>query len=430
MTTEAPKTVPVAIEKEEWWRAVIGEYPTGVSLVTAALPGGEPVAMIVGSFVAISQDPPLIGFFGDDASSSFRALAGAERFAVSVLGDSHDGLVRSFIRKDANRFDDPRLVRDVNGLVRLADAVAWFEARTETIQRFGDHQLVVGLVEDFNVGTDQPDAPMVYRRGGFGAFAVPMDPFDARVVGQRLSAAHAVAAELSEAADRIGRDVAITTLVGDSIVLLAVVPAAADAPAPATGAEADPRSLRASGITIPFAAPIEPLFAAWAPERTQSLWIERARHLVGAVDRKRVQAQLAAIRERGYAVSVDRDLTRRFYGLISAPRASRESYARVWSEYASRTIVSNDASLPVGDIAAIQVPVLDESGDVVLNLTVADLEPLTSSESLDRLASELLESAGVLSSALARGAREGTEAVWVMSPWGSAEHGSAQESYE
>lgn len=44
------------------------------------------------------------------------------------------------------------------------------------------------------------------------------------------------------------------------------------------------------------ATPVEPLFAAWAPERVRSLWIECARHLVSRVNRRRVEAQLAAIR--------------------------------------------------------------------------------------------------------------------------------------
>lgn len=55
-----------ALQNDEWWRAVLGEYPTGIALVTATRAGGPPVGMIVGSFLAISQtEEPSIQFHVD-----------------------------------------------------------------------------------------------------------------------------------------------------------------------------------------------------------------------------------------------------------------------------------------------------------------------------------------------------------------------------
>lgn len=386
----------MGVEQTEWWRAVLAEYPTGVALITAAAPTGEPVGMIVGSFTAISQDPPLIGYFGDDTSATFHSIVQAERFAVSVFGEADDGLLRSFIRKDEGRFEQAGLVRTANGLVRLEEAVAWFEARTEKVDRHGDHRLVVGRVEDFGVAAVDAGSPLLYRRGGFGAFAIPSDAVDSRLFGERLTAAQAAAEVLEPVARGIGRDIAITTLVGESVVVVGMVPAAAGAEPPSVAA------LRAIGISLPFAAPVEPLFAAWASDKTRSFWIERARHLVGAVDRRRVEAQLAAVRERGFGVSVDQDLTARFFALITDPTAERESYARVWSEYASQTIESVEAALPLGDIAAIQVPVFGEQGEVSLVLTVSDIGPFEDVAALERFAGELTDAAAAASAAITR----------------------------
>lgn len=398
MAREGAKT---DLESTEWWKAVLGEYPTAVSLVTALDPDGQPVGMIVGSFTAISQDPPLIGFFGDDASSTFQRLAGAERWAVSVLGEHQDDVLRAFIRKDAERFDRPDIVFTAHGVPRLADAVAWFEARTTQVDRHGDHRLVVGEVERFGVGTERAGSPFIYRRGGFGAFAVPSDRVDARLVGNRLAAAQAASEQLAVVADRIGRDIAIATMVGESVVVLAIVPTSAGSSSIAELDASEERRMRSIGISLPFAAPVEPLFAAWAPERIRSLWIERARHLVGGVDRRSVERQLAAIRERGYNVSVDTGFTERFYGLITDRTAERESYARMWSEYAARTIESNDPALSLGDIAAVQVPVFDQSGEVVLALTVSELA-FGSSTELDEFAQQLIAAADALPEPIAR----------------------------
>lgn len=389
----------MSIESSELWRAVLAEYPTGVALVTANLADGEPAGMIVGSFTAISQDPPLIGYFGDDSSSTFRSIEVAGRFAVSVLSDTDDALLRSFIRKDEGRFEQSGLTRTANGLLRVEDAVAWFEARTESVQRIGDHQLVVGHVDEFGVGSPDAGSPLLYRRGGFGAFAIPADALDARLVGERVATAQIAAEVLLPLVDRVGGDIAITASVGESVVVVGLV---SRAPAERARSNLQPTSgpMRAIGIWLPFAAPVEPLFAAWAPERTRSFWIERARHLVGSVDRRGVEAQLAAIRERGYSVSVDAELTSRFFNVIADPKAQRESYAQMWSEYASRTIESVSSDLPLSDIAAVQVPVFNADGQVALVLTVSDVGPFPDPAALDAFADDLLAAANRVAEAI------------------------------
>jgi flavin reductase (DIM6/NTAB) family NADH-FMN oxidoreductase RutF len=382
------------IEATEWWRAVLAECPTGVALLSALLPDGQPTAMVIGSFMAISQDPPLIGYFGDDTSETFRSLVDSDRFVVSVLGEEQDALLRSFIRKDEHRFEQPGLIRTASGLLRVDDPVAWFEARTESVERHGDHRLVVGRVQDFGVGSAAAGSPVLYRRGGFGAFAIPADAVDARTVGDRLGAARSATISLEPVARLIERDIAITAMVGESVVVVGMVLCAPP------GGAAEPNATSAIGISLPFTAPIEPLFAAWASDRIRTLWIERARHLVGAVDRRRIEAQLEMIRDRGYSVSVDRDLSARFLGLVTDPDTESESYARMWSEYASRMIESATSSLPLSDIAAMQVPVFDENNDVALVLTVSEIGPFADDAELNAYARTLLDAAKVASSAL------------------------------
>ena len=51
------------------FRHVLGHVPTGVVAITAD--NGGPVGMTVGSFVSISLEPPLVGFFVDRGSSTW-----------------------------------------------------------------------------------------------------------------------------------------------------------------------------------------------------------------------------------------------------------------------------------------------------------------------------------------------------------------------
>jgi flavin reductase (DIM6/NTAB) family NADH-FMN oxidoreductase RutF len=44
------------------FRLVLGHFPTGVAVVTAAGPDGQPVGMAVSSFTSVSLEPPLVAF--------------------------------------------------------------------------------------------------------------------------------------------------------------------------------------------------------------------------------------------------------------------------------------------------------------------------------------------------------------------------------
>lgn len=45
------------------FRETLGNYPTGVAVVTAIAANRNPAGMVVGSFYSVSLDPPLIALF-------------------------------------------------------------------------------------------------------------------------------------------------------------------------------------------------------------------------------------------------------------------------------------------------------------------------------------------------------------------------------
>ena len=66
------------------FRETLGHYPTGVAVVTAIAPDGNPVGMVVGTFSSVSMDPPLIAFYPMSNSRSFAALRTATAFCINV----------------------------------------------------------------------------------------------------------------------------------------------------------------------------------------------------------------------------------------------------------------------------------------------------------------------------------------------------------
>ena len=67
-TAESQETSP---DNAAWFRYVLGQYPTGVTLITAAPDGSEPAGMVVGTFSSVSLDPPLVAFMPDVRSTSW-----------------------------------------------------------------------------------------------------------------------------------------------------------------------------------------------------------------------------------------------------------------------------------------------------------------------------------------------------------------------
>ena len=74
-----------------WFRQVLGEHPTGVSVVTGIDPDGNPAGLVVGSFSSVSLDPPLVSFFTGKSSTSWPKIKPSRHFCVNVLAHDQGG---------------------------------------------------------------------------------------------------------------------------------------------------------------------------------------------------------------------------------------------------------------------------------------------------------------------------------------------------
>ena len=358
MTTDAIASAQRGHEKSVWWRAVLGEYPTGVCLVASRGDDDEPIGMVVGSFVAVSEEPPLIGFFAGRDSRTLPELVSSGRFSASVLSDDDETFCRAFASKAPDRWDRRPFVDTPNGAPRLADAVAWFDASIESTRTYGDHIFVVGRVHDFGAGAGGAEMPLLFRRAGYGSFSAPGETYDARAFIERLRWASMAEREIESLSSELGVEVAVNTQLGDSVVTLASV-----------ASDSTLSTFDNVGAAHPWAAPISPVFAAWAPTARRHAWEEASRHLTGSVDRALIEDQLRGVRERGYAIAGDQALTDRFLRLVRGNRTDRVAYARVWAEIAaSRRRLEDDDGVHWGEVAVVQVPIFDEGGDVVLSI--------------------------------------------------------------
>ncbi|GIT76351.1 MAG: hypothetical protein Ct9H300mP31_08820 [Acidimicrobiaceae bacterium] len=90
------------------YRKVLGRYPTGVTLVTG-MDGDEPLAMVIGSFVSVSMDPPLVGFLPARALTRGHGSRSAGRSASTCYPTPRRTSPTPFFRKDGDPWEEKGL---------------------------------------------------------------------------------------------------------------------------------------------------------------------------------------------------------------------------------------------------------------------------------------------------------------------------------
>ena len=145
------------------FRDVLGRVPTSVVVVTGTDAGGAPRGMTIGSFVSVSLDPPLVGFFIGTGSRSWEAIEPSGRFCVNVLAAGQDETCWRFAKEGDDKFAG--LGWSVSGLGNPAidGCAARIDCTIESVSPAGDHFFVLGRVQDLS--STGVDSAMVFFRG-------------------------------------------------------------------------------------------------------------------------------------------------------------------------------------------------------------------------------------------------------------------------
>lgn len=159
---------------EHFFRAALGRFPTGVTVITTESSVDKmPLGLTISSFHSLSLAPPLILWTLTKAASSLNHFRKAERFVVHVLSADQKDLAQRFARgPQPDRFKGVALKRAPGGTLMLDDprCAAWFECHNVTQHDAGDHTIFIGQVERCGY---QPVAPLVYHTGGFDLTPAP-----------------------------------------------------------------------------------------------------------------------------------------------------------------------------------------------------------------------------------------------------------------
>jgi 3-hydroxy-9,10-secoandrosta-1,3,5(10)-triene-9,17-dione monooxygenase reductase component len=148
------------------FREVMGHFATGVTIITAMEDEG-PVGFTCQAFASLSLDPPLVALAPGKSSTSWPRIARAGTFCVNVLAEDQEALCRDFAVSGGDKFAGVGWRIGGNGAPQLDGVLAWLECSLVATHDAGDHELVIGSVQDMGVTRGRP---LVYYRGGFGRF--------------------------------------------------------------------------------------------------------------------------------------------------------------------------------------------------------------------------------------------------------------------
>ena len=149
-------------------RQTLGQYATGVTVVTCRGPAGEPVGMTANSFSSVSLEPPLVLWSVDRSARSFDAFAAAERFAFSILAQDQADHSNRFSKPGTEKFAGVTLEEGAGGVPLIAGAAAHFECLQHATFDGGDHLVIVGRVERF---VRHERRGLVFAQGRYGVVA-------------------------------------------------------------------------------------------------------------------------------------------------------------------------------------------------------------------------------------------------------------------
>ena len=151
-------------EKIKDFRAALGTFATGVTIITTLAEDGEPIGVTASSFNSVSLDPPLVLWSLAKSSLSKDAFCSSDHFAIHVLSASQQDMSNNFAKSGADKFQDVRWQKGETGSPVIDQYAALFECKTMHQYEGGDHIILVGEVVHFD---RRDEEPLVFHGGRY-----------------------------------------------------------------------------------------------------------------------------------------------------------------------------------------------------------------------------------------------------------------------
>ena len=157
------KAVAERFDRRDFRRA-LGQFATGVTVVTGRAADGRKIGVTVNSFSSVSLNPPLILWSLSRQASSFDDFANCTHFVVNVLEAKQHHLSRQFSTPVQDKYVGVEFAEGKAGMPMLSGALAHFVCRKVKQHEGGDHLIILGEVEDYKYNEGEP---LVFHSGRY-----------------------------------------------------------------------------------------------------------------------------------------------------------------------------------------------------------------------------------------------------------------------
>lgn len=151
------------ISKDEF-RAALGRFASGVTVVTTRDADGELHGITVSAFCSVSLEPPLVLVCIDVNTGSHRALTQTDSFVVNILSEKQQYISDRFASYLPDKFEAIKYSSGIDDLPILEGALANLECRLVNSHDDGDHTIFVGQIKRATIGNGNP---LVYWHGNY-----------------------------------------------------------------------------------------------------------------------------------------------------------------------------------------------------------------------------------------------------------------------
>jgi flavin reductase (DIM6/NTAB) family NADH-FMN oxidoreductase RutF len=159
-----PPTTPSTSE----FRLALGQFATGVTVVTAERAPGRVHGMTANSFTSVSLDPLLILICVSQNAQLLPLVEQQKRFGVNILKDNQRAISEYFARTEESAETEKQLgIRyrwTKTGIPLLEDALVHLACNLVESHVAGDHTIFIAEVESVELYEGEP---LLYLRGKY-----------------------------------------------------------------------------------------------------------------------------------------------------------------------------------------------------------------------------------------------------------------------
>ena len=150
------------------FRLALGQFATGVTVVTAERAPGRVHGMTANSFTSVSLDPLLILICVNQNAQLLPLVKRQKRFGVNILKDNQQAISQYFACTEENDETEKRLgIRyrwTETGIPLLEEALVHLACNVVASHAAGDHTIFIAEVESVDVYDGEP---LLYLRGNY-----------------------------------------------------------------------------------------------------------------------------------------------------------------------------------------------------------------------------------------------------------------------